>query len=140
MMYAAMYHNPQPYYHFAACYHATGELQMAPPSALQAVAQRMQLSPLQVLHMRIIIEEFGRLSRAASAEGDSLTEQMAQLSLAAVIDRMRLAAQTPTAAQQEAAAAARARRHSQLEQAQQRLQRQKGCNRVPAVTQLHLHP
>uniref|UniRef100_A0A383WI62 Uncharacterized protein n=1 Tax=Tetradesmus obliquus TaxID=3088 RepID=A0A383WI62_TETOB len=87
MMYAAMYHNPQPYYHFAACNHATGELQMAPPSALQAVAQRMQLSPLQVLHMRIIIEEFGRLSRAASAEGNSLTEQMAQLSLAAVIDR-----------------------------------------------------
>ncbi|WIA32776.1 hypothetical protein OEZ86_005960 [Tetradesmus obliquus] len=64
-VYAAMYHNPQPYYHFAACYHATGELQMAPPSALQAVAQRMQLSPLQQQQQRE-----GRAPAAQEADDD----------------------------------------------------------------------
>jgi hypothetical protein len=86
-----MYHNPQPYYHYAALNHATGALQMAPASLQQAVVQRLQLSPLQVLHMRIIASEFARLSRAASKEGDDLAEQVAKLSLAAVLDSSEVA-------------------------------------------------
>jgi hypothetical protein len=119
-----MYHNPQPYYHYAACNHVTGSLQMAPSSMIQHVVRRLQLTPLQVMHLRIIILEFARLSRAASKEGDSLTEQMAQLSLAAVsLAQLSLAA----ALRQEttrAAPAAQVGRTSQQAQRQLRVQQQ----------------
>jgi hypothetical protein len=77
-------HNPLPYYQYAASNYVTGDVQVPLLRELQRVVQRMQLSPLQMLHMRISIKEYNRLCQQASSEADRLAAQIEQMNLAAV--------------------------------------------------------
>jgi hypothetical protein len=62
---------------FTACLHA-----LLPSHVVQRVAQCLQLSDLQALHISIGRDEYQRLGRAATAEGRTLISQAAAPSLA----------------------------------------------------------
>jgi hypothetical protein len=79
-----MQYNPLPYFQYAASNYVTGQVQVPLQLDMQQMVQRLQLSPLQKLHMRIAIKEYDRLCKAASKTADVLAVQLEQLSLAAV--------------------------------------------------------
>jgi hypothetical protein len=84
---AAMFHNCQPYYHAAGTNWLTSKQDIAPRSHWRRVLQRLRRSAAQLLHLRILHAEFGRLSAAAAREGESLVEVTAALSIA-IADRL----------------------------------------------------
>jgi hypothetical protein len=79
-----MQYNPLPYFQYAASNYVTGELQVPLQLDMHQMVQRLQLSPLQKLHLRIVIKEYDRLCKAASQTADVLAAQLEHLSLAAV--------------------------------------------------------